>query len=228
MKKIMICSAKGGVGKTTVTVQLALSLTALGKKVAIVDADIDTPNLPVMLPSIENGVGTGEKIKPVIQDRIEMISLGHIARDTDFIMWTGERRAMAIQQLIDTVDWSSNIDYMLLDTPPGTGEEILYLTQEVKPDLTLVVSTPHQASIADVKRTISMLTNMGQNILGIIMNMAEIKCNKCGETIIKYNVPETIEGIQVIKEIPFIEETANNTMDKEVMKDIAEIIIEGR
>lgn len=202
MKKIMVCSGKGGVGKTTISVALAKSLSMSGKKVALVDCDIDTPNIPDFM-NIKQEVGVGESIKPIVRDNIEMISIGFIIKESDFVSWPSQRRGMAVQQLIDTIDWSDNIDYMVIDTPPGTSDEIEYVSMSLKPDYIFIISTPHDASISDVKRTISMLDSCGVEITGIVMNMVTIVCPDCGKEIYNPNVPESINDVPVILSIDY-------------------------
>ncbi len=218
MKKILICSGKGGVGKTTIAVELSKSLEKEGYKIGLVDADIDGPNIPEFT-DIHQEVGIGEKIKPIIRNNLEIISLGFMIRDTDFVAWPSERRAMAVQQLIESIDWSNNLDYMVIDTPPGTSDEVEYIAEYFEPEFVFVISTPHDASISDVKRTISMLNNFHSNIKGIVFNMSVIKCPKCGEVVYSKEVPDEILGIPVIANIEY-----NN--DKVDVSDVVKAVLE--
>ena len=218
MKKILICSGKGGVGKTTIAVELSKSLEKEGYKIGLVDADIDGPNIPEFT-DIHQEVGIGEKIKPIIRNNLEIISLGFMIRDTDFVAWPSERRAMAVQQLIESIDWSNNLDYMVIDTPPGTSDEVEYIAEYFEPEFVFVISTPHDASISDVKRTISMLNNFHSNIKGIVFNMSVIKCPKCGEIVYSKEVPDEILGIPVIANIEY-----NN--DKVDVSDVVKAVLE--
>lgn len=218
MKKILICSGKGGVGKTTIAVELAKSLEKEGYKIGLVDADIDGPNIPEFT-DIHQEVGIGEKIKPIIRNNLEIISLGFMIRDTDFVAWPSERRAMAVQQLIESIDWSNNLDYMVIDTPPGTSDEVEYIAEYFEPEFVFVISTPHDASISDVKRTIGMLNNFHSNIKGIVFNMSVIKCPKCGEIVYSKEVPDEILGIPVIANIEY-----NN--DKVDVSDVVKAVLE--
>lgn len=218
MKKILICSGKGGVGKTTISVELAKSLEKEGYKIGLVDADIDGPNIPEFT-DIHQEVGIGEKIKPIIRNNLEIISLGFMIRDTDFVAWPSERRAMAVQQLIESIDWSNNLDYMVIDTPPGTSDEVEYIAEYFEPEFVFVISTPHDASISDVKRTIGMLNNFHSNIKGIVFNMSVIKCPKCGEIVYSKEVPDEILGIPVIANIEY-----NN--DKVDVSDVVKAVLE--
>ena len=202
MHKILICSGKGGVGKTTISVAIANELAKRGHFVALVDADIDTPNIPIFA-EIDQRVGTGEKIKPVVDGNLEVISLGLIINDKDFVSWSGEKRGMAVQQLIEAVDWNSRTEFMVIDSAPGTSDEIQYIVNAFHPDSVFVISTPHPASIADVKRTISMLNKNESVINGIIMNMSKIVCPDCGKVIQSLDVPVEISDISIIQSIEF-------------------------
>jgi Mrp family chromosome partitioning ATPase len=219
-KKVLICSGKGGVGKTTVAVELAKSLEEEGFKIGLVDADIDGPNIPEFT-NIHQEVSIGEKIKPVIRNNMEIISLGFMIRDTDFVAWPSDRRAMAVQQLVENIDWSNDLDYMIIDTPPGTSDEVEYVAGYFKPEYVFVISTPHDASISDVKRTIGMLNNFKSKIKGIVFNMCVIKCPKCGEIVYSKEVPESIMDIPVIAELPY-------TTERLDVSEIVDIILEDR
>lgn len=202
MIKILVCSGKGGVGKTTISVAIAKELSKRGHAVALVDADIDTPNVPEFV-GIDHKVGTGEKIKPIVDGNLEMISLGFIINDIDFVSWSGEKRGMAVQQLVEMVDWNSNTEYMVIDSAPGTSDEIQYIINAFHPDNVFIISTPHPASISDVKRTISMLNKNESVIDGIIMNMSEIVCPDCGTIIYSPDVPSEISDVSVIQSIEY-------------------------
>ena len=219
MRKILVCSGKGGVGKTTISVAIAKELSGRGHLVALVDADIDTPNIPEFM-EINQKVGTGEKIKPVVVGSLEIISLGLIINDNDFVSWSGEKRGMAVQQLVEMVDWNSETEFMVIDSAPGTSDEIQYIINAFHPDDVFVVSTPHPASIADVKRTISMLNKNESNINGILMNMSKTTCPDCGKVIYEPEIPAEISNISVIQSIEF--DTHNNGLDVTKLCDLVE------
>ena len=219
MRKILVCSGKGGVGKTTISVAIAKELSGRGHLVALVDADIDTPNIPEFT-EINQKVGTGEKIKPVVVGNLEIISLGLIINDSDFVSWSGEKRGMAVQQLVETVDWNSETEFMVIDSAPGTSDEIQYIINSFHPDNVFVISTPHPASIADVKRTISMLNKNESNIDGIVMNMSKTTCPDCGKVIYEPEIPVEISDVSVIQSIEF--DTRNNGLDVTKLCDFVE------
>lgn len=219
MHKILICSGKGGVGKTTISVAIANELSERGHLVALVDADIDTPNIPEFT-EIDQKVGTGEKIKPIVVGNLEVMSLGLIINDEDFVSWTGEKRGMAVQQLVEAVDWNSETEFMVIDSAPGTSDEIQYIINAFHPDNVFVISTPHPASIADVKRTISMLNKNESKIDGIVMNMSETVCPNCGKVIYSPEIPAEISNVSVIQSIEF--DTSGHGVDVTKMCDLVE------
>lgn len=203
MKKILICSGKGGVGKTSIASRLSQEL-AKKYKVGLVDCDIDGPDVNVFL-GINQEVGIGEKIKPIMRNNLEVISLGFMINKEDFVTWPSEKRAMAVQQLVQTVDWSNNLSYMVMDSPPGTSDEVEYIAECFKPEIVFIVSTPEPMSISDVTRTIGMLNNFKSNIKGIIINNVNtnIKCPSCGHIIKPAEIPDNILGVKVIANIEY-------------------------
>lgn len=219
MIKILICSGKGGVGKTTISVAISKALSETFR-VGLVDADIDGPNVPEFM-EVYQEVGVGEKIKPIVRNNLEMISMGFIIKELEFISWSSEKRGMAVQQLIENVDWSNNLDYMVLDTPPGTSDESEYITSYFKPEMIFVISTLHNASISDVERTISMLNNIKGNIKGVVINNIDsnIKCPKCGEIIHEKPVPSEINGIPIVAVIEYSPDNVDVSRIVEIIKE---------
>lgn len=203
VKKVLICSGKGGVGKTTISSRVAEELSK-NCKVGLVDCDIDGPDVNVFL-HINQEVGIGEKIKPIVRNNLEVISLGFMINKNDFIMWPSEKRAMAVQQLIQAVDWSNNLEYMVMDSPPGTSDEVEYIAGYFKPEIVLIVSTPEPMSISDVTRTIGMLNNFKSNIKGIIINNinTNIKCPSCGAIVKPVDIPDEISNVKVIANVDY-------------------------
>jgi len=218
MRRILICSGKGGVGKTTISVAIAKELSTRGHFVALVDADIDTPNVPEFM-GINYKVGTGEKIKPVVSGNLEIISLGFIINDVDFVSWSGEKRGMAVQQLVEMVDWNSNTEFMVIDSAPGTSDEIQYIINAFHPDNVFVISTPHPASVSDVKRTISMLNKNESVIDGIIMNMTKMICPDCGAVVYSPEVPSEISGVSIIQSIDYSTDAVDVTKLCDLVED---------
>jgi len=206
MKKILIASGKGGVGKTTIAIHIAERLAKTGISVGLLDIDIDTPNIPEFLGISDRDLKlTEEGIEPKLINKIEVMSIGFVADTGLAIMWDGSRRAMAIDQMMTHVDWKC--DVLVIDSPPGTGEELITIVEKFKPDGIIIVTTNHKASIADVKRTITMINrlNSGDKIIGIIKNMTYIRCYEC-DNIIDLFESEKDEEIDkyIIAELPYL------------------------
>lgn len=183
--KIVVLSGKGGVGKTTVATNLAVSFAERGKKSGILDVDIYGPNVPKLLglegqhPNAE-----GEFINPIIGPLdVKVMSMAFLLRkEDDAVAWRGPLVAKAISQFLSNVKWG-DLDILIVDLPPGTGDEILSILQTI-PDLdgVVIVSTPQEVAVLDARRAIQLVEKMGVPILGIVENMAEFICPKCGES----------------------------------------------
>ncbi|MGY5863926.1 MAG: Mrp/NBP35 family ATP-binding protein [Candidatus Thorarchaeota archaeon] len=183
--KIVVLSGKGGVGKTTVATNLAVSFAKRGKTTGILDVDIYGPNVPKLLglegkhPTVEH-----EVIKPILGPLdVRVMSMGFLLRkDDDAVAWRGPLVAKAISQFLSDVSWGE-LDVLVVDLPPGTGDEILSILQLI-PDIdgVVIVSTPQEVAVLDARRAIQLVEKMGVPILGIIENMSEFVCPKCGES----------------------------------------------
>lgn len=177
---IAVASGKGGVGKSTTTVNLALGLRALGLKVGILDADIYGPSLPTLLglhgkPS----AGEGRKLKPMQAHGLRAMSMGLLVDPETAMVWRGPMVMSAITQMMADVDWGK-LDVLLVDMPPGTGDAQLALAQGTKLAGAVIVSTPQDLSLIDARRGITMFRKVDVPILGIIENMAHFICPDCG------------------------------------------------
>ena len=182
MKKIIgVASGKGGVGKSTTAVNLALALAQMGKKVALVDADIYGPSIPTMLgyegqPLLSDD---GKTFNPFETYNIKSISIGSlISRDTP-IIWRGVKISSALEQLMTQTNWGE-IDIMVIDMPPGTGDIQITLSQRVEMDGVVIVSTPQDIALIDAIKGVNMFKKTGTPILGIIENMSYFICPCCG------------------------------------------------
>ncbi len=176
---IAVGAGKGGVGKTTVAVNLAMALAKFGSKVAIIDGDLYGPNVPMMLGlSAELGTENG-KIIPAERYGIQVISMAFLTPDDAPVIWRGPMLHGAIQQFFREVKWD-NIDYLIIDMPPGTGDVALSLSQSVPVAGAVLVSTPQSVALADTKRAVAMYRKLNIPTIGLIENMSHFVCPGCG------------------------------------------------
>ena len=167
-KIIAFGSAKGGVGKSSITASIAISLSKK-YKVGILDADIYGPNQNILFSIKEKPIIKNKLIKPIIKNNIKITSMGLILENDVAATWRGPMLSGAIKQLIHSTDWGE-LDYLLIDMPPGTGDAYLTIFNELKVDNFILINTNHILSLADSNRTISMLNKLNVNILGYIEN----------------------------------------------------------
>jgi ATP-binding protein involved in chromosome partitioning len=175
---IAVGAGKGGVGKTTVAVNLALALTKCGGRVGLIDADIYGPNVPIMLGMKTQLTTDGQKILPAAKFGLQVISMGFLTGDDAPIIWRGPMLHGAIQQFFREVAWK-DLDYLVVDMPPGTGDVALSLSQTVPVAGAVVVTTPQQVSLADSRRAVAMYKKLNIQTLGIIENMSHYVCPNC-------------------------------------------------
>jgi ATP-binding protein involved in chromosome partitioning len=169
---IAVASGKGGVGKSTVSVNLACALQKMGLKVGLLDCDIYGPSIPLMMGTTgKPGVTDENKIVPVVSHGVELISMGFLIEPDTAVIWRGPMIVKTIQQFLLQVEWG-NLDALLIDLPPGTGDAQLTLCQTVPLDGGVVVTTPQEASVGVVRRGISMFEKLNVPIIGIVENMS--------------------------------------------------------
>ena len=180
--RIVVFSGKGGVGKTTVSVNLSYGLHVHGYKTGILDADITGPNVPKMT-GLKGDVHTNEgKIIPQISRGVKVISMANLLPPNQAVVWRGPMRSKMINEFLGNVDWG-NLDYLIADLPPGTGDEILTIVQNMKPDMAIIVTTPQEVSLIDSARAISMAKKMNIPKIALIENMSGLICPACGHRI---------------------------------------------
>jgi ATP-binding protein involved in chromosome partitioning len=175
---IAVGAGKGGVGKTTVAVNLALALAKCGGRVGILDGDIYGPNVPMMLGLNTQLTTDGQRIVPASKYGVQVISIGFLTSDDAPVIWRGPMLHGAIQQFFREVAWQ-DLDYLIVDMPPGTGDVALSLSQTVPVVGAIVVTTPQQVSLADSRRAVRMYQKLNIPTLGIVENMSYYACTNC-------------------------------------------------
>jgi len=180
--RVAVFSSKGGVGKTTVSINLAYALQLQGFSTGILDADITGPNVAKMLNVDSELIILNEKIIPFEKYGAKMISMASLAKQGKPVIWRGPMRSKIINQFLADVDWGK-LDYLIADLPPGTGDEILTIAQQMKPDYAVIVTTPQEVSIIDAERAINMAQKLEIPHIGVLENMAGLVCPHCGGAI---------------------------------------------
>ena len=176
---VAVASGKGGVGKTTVAVNLAIALKTLGFTVGLLDADVYGPNVPVMLGTNEQPRAVDEKtIIPVEAYGVKMISMGLLNPGDKPLVWRGPMLHSVMQQFLRSVQWGS-LDYLIVDLPPGTGDVQLSLIQSVSVTGAVVVTTPSIVALADVRKAVEMFRQVNVELLGVVENMSYFNCPHC-------------------------------------------------
>ena len=168
---IAISSAKGGVGKSTFATNLALALKKIECKVGLLDADIYGPSIPKMFGINEKPKSDGQKLEPIIKYGIQCMSIGFLTDQQTPMIWRGPMVTSAIKTFTQQVNWK-DLDFIIVDMPPGTGDTQLTFSQNIKMDGAIIVSTPQEVALLDVKRGIKMFDKLGVKILGLIDNMS--------------------------------------------------------
>lgn len=179
---IAVASGKGGVGKSTTAVNLALALAQEGARVGILDADIYGPSQPTMLGiSGTPEVNQGSLIQPMTSHGVQAMSMGFMIETDTAMVWRGPMASSALEQLLRQTNWE-NLDYLLIDMPPGTGDIQLTLSQKFPVTGAVIVTTPQDIALLDAKKGLKMFEKVGVPILGVVENMAIHVCQNCGHT----------------------------------------------
>ena len=179
---IAVGSGKGGVGKTTVAVNLAVGLASLGYKSGLMDADVYGPNVPLMMGISKTPMAYGERIQPLDQYGVKLMSMGFLNPGDKPLVWRGPMLHSVIQQFLRGVDWGE-LDYLVIDLPPGTGDVQLSLIQTAPITGAIVVTTPSDVSLEDARKAIFMFHQVRVPILGMVENMSYLNCPHCHERI---------------------------------------------
>src|SRR5579871_2781517 len=179
---IAVGSGKGGVGKTTVSVNLAVGLASLGHKTGLMDADVYGPNVPLMMGINRTPTAHGERIQPLEQYGVRLMSMGFLNPGDKPLVWRGPMLHSVIQQFLRGVDWGE-LDYLVIDLPPGTGDVQLSLIQTAPLTGAVVVTTPSDVSLEDARKAIHMFQQVRVPLIGIVENMSYLECPHCQERI---------------------------------------------
>jgi len=183
--KIIVMSGKGGVGKTSTSVNLSIALANKGYKVGIMDVDLHGPDVPRML-GLKGMLGLSEnqKLEPMrCLENLSAVSIESLTSSKDdAIIWRGPIKFSAIKQFIGDVEWG-DLDFLIIDSPPGTGDEPLTIAQTITDAKAIIVTTPQEVSLADVRKSISFCKTVKMDIFGMVENMSGFECPHCGESV---------------------------------------------
>jgi len=206
---IAVGSGKGGVGKSTVAVNLAVSLAMDGAKVGLIDADIYGPSIPLMMGINKRPTMKGEKLVPLEAHGVKVMSIGFLVDPLQAVIWRGPMASGALKQFMTDVEWGE-LDYLLFDLPPGTGDIHLTLAQAIPLSGAVVVTTPQDISLADARKACTMFRKVNVPILGLIENMSYHLCTSCGH---RENIFDSGGGRKASGEldVPFLGEIPINT-----------------
>jgi len=180
--QIAVGSGKGGVGKTTVAVNLAVALGVLGHRVGLMDADVYGPNVPMMMGINKTPMAYGERIQPLDHLGVKLMSMGFLSPGDKPLVWRGPMLHSVIQQFLRGVDWG-DLEYLVIDLPPGTGDVQLTLIQTAPVTGAVVVTTPSDVSLEDARKAVHMFNQVRVPILGIVENMSYLVCPHCNERV---------------------------------------------
>jgi Mrp family chromosome partitioning ATPase len=225
-KRIVVFSGKGGVGKTTVSVNLSYGLQAHGFKTGILDADITGPNVPKMT-GIKGDVHMADnKIIPQESHGVKVISMANLLPSDQAVVWRGPRRSKMINEFLGNVNWGA-LDFLVADLPPGTGDESLTIAQSMKPDMAIIVTTPQEVSLIDSARAISMAKSLNIPNIVLIENMSGLTCPNCGQKIDLFGSGGGKKQAEEMN-IPFLGEIPINLEARELADNGKSIIIENK
>ena len=208
--KVLVMSGKGGVGKTSTSVNLAIALSKKGYRVGIMDVDLHGPDVPRMLGlDAPPDLNENRKLVPIPYSKtLSVISIESLSQDKDnAIIWRGPIKFSAIRQFIADVEWG-DLDFLIIDSPPGTGDEPLTVAQTIPDAKALIVTTPQEVSLADVRKSINFCKTVKMEIFGLVENMSGFACPHCGETVDIFGTgggekTAAAAGIRFLGKIPF-------------------------
>ena len=215
--KILVMSGKGGVGKSSVAAYLAVSLAKRNYAVGLMDVDLHGPSIPRIL-GLTGVIQPGKNSKAIFPlkylSNMEVVSIATLVKDRDAAMiWRGPLKGGVIRQFIADVEWN-DLDYMIIDSPPGTGDEPLTVAQTIPDAKALIVTTPQELSLADVRKSINFCRQVHMEILGMVENMSGLQCPYCGKIIDVFKrhggrLTAEYEGLPLLATLPLIPEVVN-------------------
>lgn len=206
--KILVMSGKGGVGKTTLSVNLSVALAEEGYRVGLLDIDLHGPNVVTMTGFSSPPDVDGTRIIPArASENLKVISMAYFLEEGKPTIWRGPIKISAINQFLGDVEWGE-LDFLLIDSPPGSGDEPLTVMQQVPDVKIIVVTTPQRVAIEDVRRSLNFALTMNKRIIGIVENMAYLKCPHCGEKVQLYGSSHCKElaeefNVPILASVPF-------------------------
>lgn len=240
-KIILVASGKGGVGKSTVSVNLASSLLKEGFKVGLLDADIYGPSIPIMLGCEDQkpSVAQDENLIPIEVQGMKFISIGSLINKDKAVSWRGQMVSATILQFIEKTAWEE-LDYLVIDMPPGTGDVHLTIASALKPDGVVVVTTPQEVVLGDVRRSIDLFNAEHFPIIGLVENMSYLVCENCSHENHPFHRSENyIDDIPVLIKLPLNKDISTagdagipivlkdtNTQISNIYKDLAQKVID--
>jgi len=204
--RIVVFSGKGGVGKTTVAVNLACALAAHGIRVGLLDADITGPNVPQMIGIDGPPRADRDRLLPHERFGVRVVSLASMLPAGAPVIWRGPMRSKALEQLLGETDWGE-LDVLVADLPPGTGDEVLTIAQRTSPQMAIVVTTPQEVALLDARRAIGFARKLDVPRIGIVENMSGLACPHCGGTIDLFGTgggrrEATAQGVEFLGSVP--------------------------
>jgi ATP-binding protein involved in chromosome partitioning len=209
---IAVGSGKGGVGKTTVAVNLAISLAKLGYKVGLLDADVYGPNVPLMMGVRAAPNAIGQRIQPLEAYGVRLMSMGFLNPGDKPLIWRGPMLNSVMQQFLRSVDWGE-LDYLVIDLPPGTGDVQLTLIQTTPLTGAVIVTTPSDVSLEDARKAVHMFEQVREDVLGIVENMSFLDCPHCGKRIDVFSQGGGRRTAEAMK-VPFLGEIPLDPMTR--------------
>ncbi len=201
---IAVGSGKGGVGKTTVAVNLAVALASLGYRAGLLDSDVYGPNVPLMMGIQDTPTARGERIQPLQQYGVRLMSMGFLNQGDQPLIWRGPMLHSVVQQFLRNVDWGE-LDYLIIDLPPGTGDVQLSLIQTAPISGAIVVTTPSDVSLEDARKAVRMFRQVRVEVLGIVENMSYLVCPHCNERVDVFSYGGGRRTAEAM-EVPFLAE----------------------